>query len=47
VRPNKVVLLGSLGLHMLGIAFHAHPPKGALESHQSILPHSDGTFLAI
>jgi hypothetical protein len=32
-HPGKVVLLGSLGLDMFGVAFHAHPPKGELGSH--------------
>jgi hypothetical protein len=28
---TKVVLLGSLGLDVTGIAFHVHPTKGTLE----------------
>jgi hypothetical protein len=47
VRPGKEVLLGSLYLDVLDIMFYAHRPKGALESHLSIIPRSDGTFPAI
>jgi hypothetical protein len=38
------VLLGSLGLDVLSVTFHEHPLKGALRSHQSNLPCSDGAF---
>jgi hypothetical protein len=44
---GKKFLLGSLGLDAPGVSFYAHPPKGVLKSHQSILPHGDGAFPAI
>jgi hypothetical protein len=43
-HPGKVVLSGSLCVDVLGVAFQAHPPKGALRSRQSILPCSNGSF---
>jgi hypothetical protein len=45
-RLSKVVLLGNLDLDATDIMFHAHPPKGMLECHQSILPCGDGYFPA-
>jgi hypothetical protein len=38
---------GSLSLDALGVMFYAHPPKGVLKSHHSILPRDDSAFLAI
>jgi hypothetical protein len=39
-------MLGSLGLDTTVITFHVHSPKGMLERRHSILPCSDGSFLA-
>jgi hypothetical protein len=44
---SKEVLLDNLGLDALGITLCAHLFKGVRESHQSILPHGDGTLPAI
>jgi hypothetical protein len=46
MRLGKEVLLESLGSDTTGITFRALS-KGVLKSHQSILPHGDGAFLAI
>jgi hypothetical protein len=43
-HPGMVVLMGRLILDVLGIAFHAHHPKGALETCQSIIPCGDDAF---
>jgi hypothetical protein len=46
-RLGKEVLLESFSLDILGIMFYVHPPKGALEICQSVLPRGDGAFHAI
>jgi hypothetical protein len=47
MRLGKEVLLESLSSYVTGITFCAHLSKGALKSHQSILPHGDDAFPAI
>jgi hypothetical protein len=44
---GEEVMLDSLSSAMTGIMFHAYLSKGMLKSHQSILPHGNGTLLAI
>jgi hypothetical protein len=47
MHPTMVVLPGSLGLDVLSVTFHAHPPKGTLGTRQSILPCSDDAFSTV
>jgi hypothetical protein len=47
VRLGREVPLDSLGLDVTGILFHVHLSKGALKSHQSIIPRDDGAFPAV
>jgi hypothetical protein len=46
-RLGKEVLLDNLSLVTTDIMFHAHLPKGTLNSRQSIFRHGDGAFPAI
>jgi hypothetical protein len=47
MHPTEVVLLDSLGLSRIGIAFHACPPMGVLRIYQPIFPSNDGAFPTI
>jgi hypothetical protein len=44
---GKEVLPDTLGSDATGIPFHVHLSKGALKSHQSILPRGDCAFPAL
>jgi hypothetical protein len=46
-HPSEVVLPDNLGLGVLGVEFHARPPKGALESCQPFFPRNDDAFPAV
>jgi hypothetical protein len=47
VHLGEEVLLDSLSSEASDVMFCEHLSKGVLKGHQAILPHSDGTFLAI
>jgi hypothetical protein len=46
-RLGEEVLLDSIGWDATSITFHVHLSKGALKSHQFILPRGNGTLSAI